>query len=381
MLKKETIAMILAGGQGTRLKALTKSNAKPGVPFGGKYRIIDFALSNCSNSGIDTIGILTQYQPHELNAHIGIGTPWDLDRNNGGVSILPPHMKQDGGYWYMGTADAIYQNIQFVDTYDPEYIIVLSGDHIYKMDYSEMLKFHKEKDATATIAVIDVPLEEASRFGIMNTKENGQVYEFEEKPEHPKSTNASMGIYIFDWKVLKKYLIDDAKDKHSSHDFGKNIIPKLLNNEMKLYAYPFDGYWKDVGTIESYWQANMDLINPENELNIYDRSWKIYSVNPNKPPQYIGPSAKIKNSLLVEGCTVHGSIKNSILFPGVHVGKNSIIEDSVVMANTKIGDNVIVRKSIIATEVTVRRNSVVGNAEDITVVADNAEIKSNSVIK
>lgn len=373
--------MILAGGQGTRLKALTKNNAKPGIPFGGKYRIIDFALSNCSNSGIDTIGILTQYQPHVLNTHIGIGTPWDLDRNNGGVSILPPHMKQDGGYWYMGTADAIYQNIQFVDTFDPEYIIILSGDHIYKMDYSKMVKFHKEKEATATIAVIDVRLEEASRFGIMNTKDNGEIYEFEEKPKNPKSTNASMGIYIFDWKILRKHLIDDARDKNSSHDFGKNIIPKLLNDGMKLCAYPFEGYWKDVGTIDSYWQANMDLIDPENELNIYDRAWKIYSVNPNKPPQYIGPSAKINNSMLVEGCTVLGSIKNSILFPGVHIGKNSIIEDSVIMANTKIGDNVIVRKSIIANDVTVRKNSVIGNAEDITVVADNAEIKSNSVIK
>lgn len=373
--------MILAGGQGTRLKALTESNAKPGVPFGGKYRIIDFALSNCSNSGIDTIGILTQYQPHVLNTHIGIGTPWDLDRNNGGVSILPPHMKQDGGYWYMGTADAIYQNIQFVDTFDPEYIIILSGDHIYKMDYSKMVKFHKGKEATATIAVIDVPLEEASRFGIMNTKDNGEIYEFEEKPKNPKSTNASMGIYVFDWKVLRKHLIDDARDKNSSHDFGKNIIPKLLNDGMKLCAYPFEGYWKDVGTIDSYWQANMDLIDPENELNIYDRDWKIYSVNPNKPPQYIGPSAKISNSLLVEGCAVFGSIKNSILFPGVHIGKNSIIEDSVIMANTKIGDNVIVRKSIIATDVTIRRNSVIGNAEDITVVPDNAEIKSNSVVK
>jgi glucose-1-phosphate adenylyltransferase len=381
MLKKEGIAMILAGGQGTRLKALTENNAKPGVPFGGKYRIIDFALSNCSNSGIDTIGVLTQYQPHVLTTHIGIGTPWDLDRNNGGVSVLPPHMKQDGGYWYMGTADAIYQNIQYVDTFDPEYIIILSGDHIYKMDYAKMVKFHKEQEAAATIAVIDVPMEEASRFGIMNTNEDGTIYEFEEKPENPKSTNASMGIYIFDWKLLRKYLIDDAKDKNSNHDFGQNIIPKFLINGLKLMAYPFSGYWKDVGTIDSYWQANMDLIDTNNELNIYDKKWTIYSVNPNKPPQYIGTSAKIKNSLLVEGCTVFGTVKNSILFPGVHIGKNSIIEDSVIMANSKIGDNVIIRKSIVANDVTIRKNSVIGNADEITVVGEYSDVKSNSVVK
>ncbi|SHH99574.1 glucose-1-phosphate adenylyltransferase [Clostridium grantii] len=381
MLKKEGIAMILAGGQGTRLKALTENNAKPGVPFGGKYRIIDFALSNCSNSGIDTIGVLTQYQPHVLTTHIGIGTPWDLDRNNGGVSVLPPHMKQDGGYWYMGTADAIYQNIQYVDTFDPEYIIILSGDHIYKMDYAKMVKFHKEEEAAATIAVIDVSIDEASRFGIMNTNEDGTIYEFEEKPEHPKSTNASMGIYVFDWKLLRKYLIDDAKDKNSNHDFGQNIIPKFLSNGLKLMAYPFSGYWKDVGTIDSYWQANMDLLDPNNELNIHDKKWTIYSVNPNKPPQYIGTTAKIKNSLLVEGCTVFGTVKNSILFPGVHIGKNSIIEDSVIMANSKIGDNVIVRKSIIANDVTIRKNSVVGNADEITVVGEYSDVKSNSVVK
>ncbi|WP_461205708.1 glucose-1-phosphate adenylyltransferase [Clostridium sp. DL1XJH146] len=381
MLKKETMAMILAGGQGSRLKSLTTTNAKPAVPFGGKYRIIDFTLSNCSNSGIDTIGILTQYQPHTLNTHLGIGTPWDLDRNNGGISSLPPHMKQDGGYWYSGTADAIYQNINYVDTFDPEYIFVLSGDHIYKMDYSKMLKYHKEKEAAATIAVIQVTLEEASRFGIMNANEDNTIYEFEEKPANPKSTNASMGIYIFNWKILRKYLINDAKDKNSSHDFGKNIIPKLLADENKLYAYPFKGYWKDVGTLESYWEANMDLIDPENKLNIYDKDWKIYTVNPNKPPQYIGPNAKIKDSLLVEGCTVFGDVSRSVLFPGVHVGKNTIIEDSVIMSNTRIGDNVIIRKAIISNDVTIRKNSVIGNSEDITVIADNEEIKSNSIIK
>ncbi|MCY6370176.1 glucose-1-phosphate adenylyltransferase [Clostridium ganghwense] len=381
MLKKEILAMILAGGQGTRLKVLTKKNAKPAVPFGGKYRIIDFTLSNCSNSGIDTIGVLTQYQPHRLNAHIGIGSPWDLDRNNGGVTILQPHMKNDGGNWYMGTADAIYQNMSFIDRYNPENILVLSGDHIYKMDYSKMLKFHKEKAADVTIAVIDVPIEEASRFGIMNTEPDNKVYEFEEKPEKPKSTKASMGVYIFNWKILRKYLVEDSKDKESSHDFGKNIIPKMLNSEFSLYAYPFEGYWKDVGTIQSLWEANMDLLNPENQLNIHDESWKIYTANPTKPPQYIGNTAKINNSLVVEGCSVFGTVNNSVLFPGVYVGKNTIIEDSVIMCNTKIGDNVIIRKSVVAKRVTIRRNSVIGNSEEITLIGDDEEIKSNSIIK
>ncbi|MCY6355300.1 glucose-1-phosphate adenylyltransferase [Clostridium sp. ZS2-4] len=381
MLNKEILAMILAGGQGTRLKVLTKRNAKPAVPFGGKYRIIDFTLSNCSNSGIDTIGVLTQYQPHKLNAHIGIGSPWDLDRNNGGVTILPPHMRNDGGDWYMGTADAIYQNISFVDRYNPEYVLVLSGDHIYKMDYSKMLKFHKEKGADATIAVIEVPMEEASRFGIMNTTPDNKVYEFEEKPENPKNNKASMGVYIFNWKILKKYLIDDSKDKESSRDFGKNIIPNMLNSELNLYAYPFKGYWKDVGTIESLWEANMDLLNPENELNIHDEHWKIYTANPTKPPQYIGGTAKIRNSLVVEGCTVFGTVNNSVLFPGVHVGKNTIIEDSVIMCNTKIGDNVVIRKAIVGKRATIRRNSVIGNSEEIVVLGDNEDVKSNSIIK
>lgn len=381
MLNKEILAMILAGGQGTRLKVLTKRNAKPAVPFGGKYRIIDFTLSNCSNSGIDTIGVLTQYHPHKLNAHIGIGSPWDLDRNNGGVTMLPPHIRNDGGDWYMGTADAIYQNISFVDRYDPEYVLVLSGDHIYKMDYSKMLKFHKEKGADATIAVIEVPMEEASRFGIMNTTPDNKISEFEEKPENPKSNKASMGIYIFNWKILKKYLIEDAKDKESSRDFGKNIIPNMLNSELNLYAYPFKGYWKDVGTIQSLWEANMDLLNPENELNIHEKNWKIYTTNPTKPPQYIGSTAKIRNSLVVEGCTVFGTVNNSVLFPGVHVGKNTIIEDSVIMCNTKIGDNVIIRKAIVGKKATIRRNSVIGNSEDVAVLGDNEEVKSNSIIK
>ncbi|MGY0374039.1 glucose-1-phosphate adenylyltransferase [Clostridium sp. JNZ J1-5] len=381
MLKKEILAMILAGGQGTRLKILTMNNAKPAVPFGGKYRIIDFTLSNCSNSGIDTIGVLTQYQPHILNSHIGIGSPWDLDRNSGGVTILPPHIRNDGGNWYMGTADAIYQNISFIDRYEPEFILVLSGDHIYKMDYSQMLKFHKENNSDATIAVIEVPLEEASRFGIMNTDKSNKIFEFDEKPDCPKNNKASMGVYIFDWKILKKFLIEDSKDKNSSHDFGKDIIPKLLNSGYNLYAYPFSGYWKDVGTIQSLWEANMDLLNPENQLNIYDTDWKIYSVTPAKPPQYIGPNVKIHNSLIVEGCTIFGTITNSVVFPGVHIGKNTIIEDSVIMSNTKIGDNVIIRKCIIGTETIIRKNSVIGNSEEITVIGDYEDIKMNSIIK
>lgn len=381
MLKKEILAMILAGGQGTRLKILTMNNAKPAVPFGGKYRIIDFTLSNCSNSGIDTIGVLTQYQPHILNSHIGIGSPWDLDRNSGGVTILPPHIRNDGGNWYMGTADAIYQNISFIDRYEPEFILVLSGDHIYKMDYSQMLKFHKENNSDATIAVIEVPLEEASRFGIMNTDKSNKIFEFDEKPNCPKNNKASMGVYIFDWKILKKFLIEDSKDKNSSHDFGKDIIPKLLNSGYNLYAYPFSGYWKDVGTIQSLWEANMDLLNPENQLNIYDTDWKIYSVTPAKPPQYIGPNVKIHNSLIVEGCTIFGTITNSVVFPGVHIGKNTIIEDSVIMSNTKIGDNVIIRKCIIGTETIIRKNSVIGNSEEITVIGDYEDIKMNSIIK
>lgn len=381
MLKKEILAMVLAGGQGTRLKVLTMNNAKPAVPFGGKYRIIDFTLSNCSNSGIDTIGVLTQYQPHILNAHIGIGTPWDLDRNTGGVTVLPPHIRNDGGNWYMGTADAIFQNINFIDRYEPEYILVLSGDHIYKMDYSQMLKFHKGKNSDATIAVIEIPIEEANRFGIMNSDASNKIFEFEEKPQNPKSNKASMGIYIFNWKTLKKFLIEDSRDENSCHDFGKNIIPKLLNSGYNLYAFPYKGYWKDVGTIESLWEANMDLLNPNNELNIHDRDWKIYSVNPTLPPQYIGIKAKIFNSLIVDGCSILGTVNNSILFPGVQVGENSIIEDSVIMSNTKIGTNVFIKKSIIGNGTIIKSNSIVGNSTDITVIGDYEEVKVNCTIK
>lgn len=381
MPKKKMIAMILAGGQGSRLGILTKDNAKPAVPFGGKYRIIDFPLSNCLNSGIDTVGVLTQYQPMILNSHIGIGAPWDLDRNNGGVSLLPPHMKQSGGNWYNGTADAIYQNINFVDYYDPEYVLILSGDHIYKMDYMEMLKYHQENEADATIAVIKVSLEEASRFGIMNTKEDNIVYEFEEKPKNPKNDLASMGIYIFNWQVLKKYLKEDQQEKNSSNDFGKNIIPNMLNSGKKLMAYPFSGYWKDVGTIDSLWEANMDLLDSNNTLNIHDTKWRIYTVNPMRPPQYIGSSAEVKGSFVVEGCSVFGKVTNSVLSPGVYISKNTVIKDSVIMANAKIGENVVIEKAIIGSDAIIRKNSKVGNGKNVVLVGEREELKANSIVE
>lgn len=381
MGKKEIVAMILAGGQGSRLGVLTKNLAKPAVPFGGKYRIIDFPLSNCSNSGIYAVGVLTQYKPFELNSHIGIGSPWDLDRRDGGVSILPPYQEEKGGKWYKGTANAIYQNIEFIDNYDPEYILVLSGDHIYKMNYDSMLDFHKENNADATIAVINVPLKEASRFGIMNTNDDLTIYEFEEKPKKPKSTNASMGIYIFNWQVLKRYLIEDELDLESSNDFGKNIIPKMLKNKSKLMAYPFEGYWKDVGTIESLWEANMDLLKENNTLNLHDELWRIYSVNPVRPAQFIGKDAKVKNSLVVEGCTVYGEVENSVIFQGVHVGENTVIKNSVIMTNAYIEDDVIIDKAIIGNDVVVKRGSKIGDGKKIAVVASENEISLKEEIK
>jgi glucose-1-phosphate adenylyltransferase len=368
MGKKEIVAMILAGGQGSRLGVLTKNIAKPAVPFGGKYRIIDFPLSNCSNSGIYTVGVLTQYKPLDLNAHIGIGDPWDLDRRDGGVSILPPYQEEKGGDWYKGTANAIYQNIQFVDRYDPEYVLILSGDHIYKMDYYKMLDFHKENDADATIAVIDVPIKEASRFGIMNTREDNSIYEFEEKPKVPKSTNASMGIYIFNWSILKRYLREDEKDINSSNDFGKNIIPNMLSSGRKLMAYPFEGYWKDVGTIESLWEANMDLLKRDNDLNLYDSEWKIYSQNQVRPAHYIGEEARIINSLIVEGCIIHGKVENSVLSQGVYVGKNTVIRDSVIMPNVQIGDNVRIEKAIVGNNAIINHSCNIGDMKRIEVV-------------
>ncbi|MBW9151417.1 glucose-1-phosphate adenylyltransferase [Clostridium estertheticum] len=377
MVKKEMIAMILAGGQGSRLKQLTKMTAKPAVPFGGKYRIIDFSLSNCSNSDIDTVGVLTQYQPLALNSHIGIGAPWDLDRRNGGVSLLPPYQSEDGGNWYKGTADAIFQNTNYIDSFDPEYVLILSGDHIYKMDYSKMLDYHKEKGADVTIAVIKVPDNECSRFGIMNTSEDDSIYEFEEKPEQPKSNLASMGVYIFSWSALRQLLKEDSQDEISSHDFGKNIITKMLNNEQKLFAYHFKGYWRDVGTIESFWSANMDLLSDDNELDIHDDKWRIYTVNPMLPPQYIGPDAIINNAMLNEGCTVLGEVNNCVLFQDVHVGKGSKISNSVILPNTKIGNNVVIDKAIIGSDVVIRRNSYIGNGRDIIVIEKGREIKAD----
>ena len=367
---KEIVAMLLAGGQGSRLKKLTTRLAKPAVPFGGKYRIIDFTLSNCSNSDIDTVGVLTQYQPQELNSHIGIGSPWDLDRKDGGVTILQPYVGPKGGRWYKGTANAIYENMDFIDKYKAKYVLILSGDHIYKMDYSLLLEYHKEKSAKATIAVIEVPFEETNRFGIMNINENKRVYEFEEKPKNAKSNLASMGVYIFNWEVLKQYLIEDEKDKTSENDFGKNIIPKMVDRGLDIYAYLFDGYWKDVGTVESLWEANMDLLKKDNRLNLYDHNWKIYSEAPNSPPHYISDTGSVKSSLLNEGCIVNGEVKNSVLFPGVYVGKNAKIIDSVVMPNVRIEDYAVVKRAIVMSEVVVKEGYKIinENLNEIVVV-------------
>lgn len=381
MGKKDIVAMILAGGQGSRLGVLTKDVAKPAVPFGGKYRIIDFPLSNCSNSGIYTVGVLTQYKPLELNAHIGIGDPWDLDRRDGGVTVLPPYQEEKGGIWYKGTANAIYQNIQYVDGYDPEYVLILSGDHIYKMDYDKMLDFHKEKEADVTIAVINVSEKEASRFGIINTRSDSSIYEFEEKPEKPKSTNASMGIYIFKWDLLKKYLKEDELNINSSNDFGKDVLPKMLEDNAKMVAYPFKGYWKDVGTVDSLWEANMDLLNKSDELNLHENHWKIYSQNPIRPAQYIGNNANVSGSLVVEGCIVEGVVENSILSQGVSVGENSIIKDSIIMPNVKIGNNVIIEKAIVGSDAIIGDNCDVRNNDEISVIAAGQVLVGKEVFK
>ena len=380
MKKKQIIAMILAGGQGSRLLDLTEKIAKPGVPFGGKYRIIDFTLSNCSNSGIDTVGVLTQYEPHILNDHIGRGSPWDLDRMDGGVTVLQPHTKKnDEGGWYKGTANAIYQNMQFIDKYDPENVLILSGDHIYKMDYEKMLKFHKEKDADVTIGVFNVPMKDAPSFGIMNANEDYSIYEFEEKPKQPKSTLASMGIYIFKWSVLKEYLLEDEKDPTSSNDFGKNIIPNLLNDHKKLFAYPFEGYWKDVGTIESFWDAHMDLLKPDNELNIFDKDWKINTRQGVYPPLYVSDDAVITTSLVDKRCEIEGVVKNSVIFPGVKIGKNSKVINSVIMQDTVIEENVIINKAIIADEVVIKKNTVIGDDTEIAIIGHGRIVKSEVI--
>ena len=385
---KECVALLLAGGQGTRLGVLTKDTAKPAVPFGGKYRIIDFPLSNCINSGIDTIGVLTQYQPFDLNQYIGNGQPWDLDRLNGGVYVLPPYMRGKSGEWYKGTANAIYQNIAFIDKFMPEYVLILSGDHIYKMDYSEMLAAHKKRNADCTIAVIDVPKEEASRFGIMNTNPDGSIYEFEEKPKKPKSTNASMGIYIFTWEKLKKYLVSDEEDKNSENDFGKNIIPNMLNAGEKLFAYDFKGYWKDVGTISSLWEANMDLLDTKSGLVLNDDKWKIYARSTAEPPHFTGDKAVIKNSLITEGCSILGSVTNSIISPSVVVGENAVVEDCTIMPGVIIQDGAVVKHSIIGAGAVIGSGAVVGETQkepvagewQITVVGPNAIVQPKAKV-
>ncbi len=364
MVRKKCVAMLLAGGKGSRLSSLTKTLAKPAVPFGGKYRIIDFTLSNCTNSGIDTVGVLTQYQPLLLHSYIGIGSAWDLDRRHGGVTVLPPYTESSGVKWYTGTASAIYQNMNYLSQYDPEYVLILSGDHIYKMDYNDMLEYHIKEEADVSISVIEVPWEEASRFGIMNTNKNMEVTKFEEKPLYPKNNLASMGIYIFKWSVLKEFLEMDDRNPESSHDFGKDVIPLLLEEKKKLIAYPFKGYWKDVGTVKSLWEANMDLLQEDSGLNLFDYNQRIYSVNPNQPPQYISPTANIHESLINEGCVIEGNIDHSVIFQGVHVEEGSIIKDSVIMPDAVIGKNVYIERAIIPEGIHIPDNTIIRADKD-----------------
>ena len=387
--KKDCIAMILAGGQGSRLGILTKNIAKPAVPYGGKYRIIDFPLSNCVNSGIDTVGVLTQYQPLELNEYIGNGEPWDLDRSNGGVHILSPYQQIEGSQWYKGTANAIYQNINFIDRYDPEYVVVLSGDHIYKMDYNKMLQFHKEKNAACTIAMLEVPWEEASRFGLMFVDDDGKITDFEEKPKNPKSNKASMGVYMFTWKILRKYLLEDEAREDSSNDFGKDVIPAMHSAKERLFAFAFDGYWKDVGTIDSLWESNLDLLNPKVDLDLNDNNWKIYSRNLASPPHYISPDASVQNSLVAEGCVIEGNVEFSILFADVTIEKGAKVEYSIVMPGTTIKAGATVQYSILAENSLIEENAYIGekpenmdNLDDwgVAVVGANVNVKENAKV-
>ena len=363
MIKKEMIAMLLAGGQGSRLGVLTAKVAKPAVSFGGKYRIIDFPLSNCINSGVDTVGVLTQYQPLRLNTHIGIGMPWDLDRNVGGVTVLPPYEKSTNSEWYTGTANAIYQNLDYIDTYNPDYVLILSGDHIYKMDYQVMLDFHKENNADVTIAVMPVPMEEASRFGIMITDDNNQITEFEEKPEHPRSNLASMGIYIFSWPVLRNALIQLSSQPNC--DFGKHIIPYCHDNGNRLFAFEFNGYWKDVGTLGSYWEANMELIDIIPEFNLYEEFWKIYTKSDAVPPQYVSAESKIEKSLITGGAEIYGDVYNSVIGAGVTIGKGTVVRDSIIMKNTTIGENCTIDRAIIAEEAEISDGVQMGIGEEV----------------
>ncbi len=388
-IKKECVAMLLAGGQGSRLYALTRDMAKPAVPYGGKYRIIDFPLSNCTNSGIDTVGVLTQYQPLVLHDYIGNGQPWDLDKLHGGVHVLPPYQTSLGASWYEGTANAIYQNMSFIERYDPEYVIVLGGDHIYKMDYSLMLDFHKKKESDLTIAVIDVPLEEASRMGIMTCDDTGRVVDFTEKPAQPKSTLASMGIYIFTWSKLKRYLIENEEANTGSKDFGKDIIPAMLNNDERLFAYAFDGYWKDVGTLDSLWEANMDLLSPTVTLDLYDPEWKIYSRNPIMPPQYIGNSARVENSMISEGCNINGNADFSIIFEEVTIEEGATVNYSIVMPGTVIKAGAVVEYAIVGENCVIESGAHIGASPEqyenrdewgIAVVGHNVNISGDAKV-
>lgn len=387
-MAKEIVAMLLAGGQGSRLYALTQKLAKPAVPFGGKYRIIDFPLSNCVNSGIDTVGILTQYQPFVLNEYIGNGQPWDLDRLYGGVHVLPPYQKASGSDWYKGTANAIYQNISFIERYDPEYVIILSGDQICKQDYSDFLRFHKEKGAEFSVAVMEVPWDEASRFGLMVTDDDDKITEFQEKPKEPKSNLASMGIYIFNWDILRQYLIEDEADPNSENDFGNNIIPNLLKDGRKMYAYRFSGYWKDVGTISSLWEANMEVLDPENSgINLFDEDWKIYSRNAGMTGHRIGEKALVEDAMITDGCSIQGTVRHSILFSGVTVEEGAVVEDSVVMGRTTIKAGAVVRHSIVAENVVIGEKAVVGETPEdpsdnsnVATIASNVHIGAQAII-
>ncbi|MDD2212966.1 MAG: glucose-1-phosphate adenylyltransferase [Oscillospiraceae bacterium] len=378
-LKKELIAMILAGGQGSRLGALTDTMAKPAVPYGSRYRIIDFPLSNCVNSGIDTVGVLTQYQPLALNTYVGNGHPWDLDRNNGGAFILPPYQHSKGSDWYKNTANAIYQNIPFIDNFDPDYVLILSGDHIYKMNYAKLLEYHIAKGADATIAVYEVSKEEARRFGIMTSDENGRIVKFEEKPAKPESTQASMGIYMFNWPLLKKELAEDEADVTSSHDFGKNVIPKLLAEDRQVFSYPFQGYWKDVGTIESLWESNMDIIDRPRDIDLQDDNWRIYSRNPVKPAHYIAPGAKVRSSALTDGCLIYGSVHHSILSHSVVVEAGAVVEDSVLMPGVVVRRGACLKKVIVGMETIIGENDLIGGEENKEHPYYNKKICSDNI--
>ena len=380
--KKQCVAMLLAGGQGSRLGILTADVAKPAIPYGGKYRIIDFPLSNCTNSGIDVVGVLTQYRPLLLNAYIGSGSPWDLDLAHGGVYVLPPYVTGKSGEWYSGTANAIYQNIQFIEQFNTDYVLILSGDHIYKMDYNKMLQFHIQNNADCTIAVREVPWDEASRFGIMNTNEDNSISEFEEKPAHPKSNKASMGVYIFTWEKLRQYLVADAEDPNSSNDFGKNIIPKMLGDQQRMFAYDFKGYWKDVGTIESLWEANMDLLTLPMPIDLYDAKWRIYGRNPGLAPHFIAEGASVRNSLITEGCEVYGHVDHSVIFSGVTIREGATVKDSVVMPGAVIERGAQVQRAIVSEDAVIGAGATVGEATgNIAVVGTGVHLAAGGEVK